>query len=58
MTYLITPLQKKGIKFQWTPWCEESFHYLNRLLTSTPILKIVDPNEDLVVCDSLQIKKY
>jgi hypothetical protein len=43
-------LQKKGIKFEWTVECEENFNLLKELLTSAPILKIVDPNENFVVC--------
>jgi hypothetical protein len=46
----ITSLQKKGIKFEWTSKCEESFQLLKELLTSAPILNIVDPNENFVVC--------
>jgi hypothetical protein len=46
----ITSLQKKGIKFEWTTKCEENFQHLKELLTSAPILKIADPNEDFVVC--------
>ena len=46
----ITSLQKKGIKFEWTPKCEESFQKLKELLTSASVLKIIDPNEDFVVC--------
>ena len=34
--------QKKGIKFEWTSRCEESFQQLKNLLTSAPILKIAD----------------
>jgi len=45
----ITSLQRKGVKFEWTPKCEESFQRLKKLLMSAPILKIVDPNEDFVV---------
>jgi hypothetical protein len=30
--------------------CEENFNLLKELLTSAPILKIVDPNENFVVC--------
>jgi hypothetical protein len=48
--HLITSLQKKGVKFQWTLDCEKSFQHLKRLLTSAPILRIVDPNEDFIVC--------
>jgi hypothetical protein len=46
----ITSLQKKGIKFEWTQECEESFQLLKKLLTSAPILKIADPKNDFVVC--------
>ena len=34
----------------WTDKCEESFQKLKLLLTNTPILKIVDPYGDFVVC--------
>jgi hypothetical protein len=46
----ITSLQKKGIKFEWTTKCEDNFNLLKELLTSAPILNIVDPNENFVVC--------
>ena len=46
----ITSLQKKGINFEWTPRCEESFQQLKNLLTSAPVLKIADPKKDFVVC--------
>ena len=46
----ITSLQKKGIKREWTTECEENVNLLKELLTSAPILKIVDPNESFVVC--------
>ena len=46
----ITSLQKKGVKFQWTLDCEKSFQHLKNLLTSAPILRIVDPNENFTVC--------
>jgi hypothetical protein len=46
----ITSLQRKEKKFQWIEYCEKSFQQLKKLLTSAPILKIVDPNEDFVVC--------
>jgi hypothetical protein len=44
----ITSLQKKGIKFDWTSECEENFNL--ELLTSSPVLKIVDSNESFTVC--------
>jgi hypothetical protein len=43
-------LQRKEKKFQWTEECEKSFQQLKQLLTSAPILRIADPNEDFVVC--------
>jgi hypothetical protein len=46
----ITLLQKKGVKFHWTLDCENSFQHLKQLLTSAPILRISDPNEDFIVC--------
>ena len=38
------------MKFDWTSKCEERFQQLKDILTSAPILKIVDPDEDFVVC--------
>ena len=46
----ITSLQKKGKKFGWIQKCEDSFKKLKTLLTITPILRIVDPNKDFIVC--------
>jgi hypothetical protein len=46
----ITSLQKKGVKFVWSTKCEESFQMLKHLLTSAPVLKIVDPTKDFTVC--------
>jgi hypothetical protein len=46
----ITSLQKKGIKFEWKAKCEEKFNLLKELLSSAPILKVIDPNENCVVC--------
>jgi hypothetical protein len=50
IAHSITSLQKKGIEFKWIIECEENFNLLKKLLTSAPILKIVDPNENFVVC--------
>jgi hypothetical protein len=49
-TYPITSLQKKGTKFNWTQKCQDSFNKLKELLTMTPILKVVDPEKDFIVC--------
>ena len=45
----ITPLQNKGVKFEWNSKCEYSFQRLKEMLTSTPILKIADLNERFIV---------
>ena len=50
VAHAVTSLQKKGIKFEWTLTCEESFQQLNILLTSAPVLKVFDPEKDFVVC--------
>ena len=44
----INSLHKKGKKFVWDKKCEESFNKLKELLTTAPILRIVDPNKDFV----------
>ena len=46
----ITSLQKKGNKFDWNQKCKDSFKKLKTLLTSAPILRIVNPNKEFVVC--------
>jgi hypothetical protein len=46
----ITALQMKGTKFPWTQKCEERFQTLKHLLTHAPVLKIVDPEADFLVC--------
>ena len=46
----ITSLQKKGKRNVWDVKCEEIFNKLKELLTTAPILKIIVPNKDFVVC--------
>ena len=46
----ITSFQRKNVKFVWFPKCEEIFKLLKKLLTNAPILHIVDPKKDFVVC--------
>ena len=46
----ITSFQKKGKKFDWNQKCEDNFKKLKTLLTSAPILRIVDPNKYFIVC--------
>jgi hypothetical protein len=50
IAHSITFLQKKGVRFEWTMDCVRSFHHLKSLLTSASILRIVDSDEDFVVC--------
>ena len=50
IAYPITSLQKKGKKFDWSEKCNESFNKLKHVLSTTPILKIVDPFKYFVVC--------
>ena len=42
VAHAITSLQKKGMKFEWTLRCEESFQQLKNLLTSAPVLKVAE----------------
>jgi hypothetical protein len=46
----ITSLQKKGVNFIWTLEFEEIFQEMKYLLRNTPVLKILDPNKDFLVC--------
>jgi hypothetical protein len=46
----ITSIQRKGIRFEWTTKCEESFQHLKDLLTSAPVLKVAGSNEVFFVC--------
>ena len=50
VAHAITSLQKKGVKFEWTSRCGESFQQLKNLLTSAPILKVADPEKYFVLC--------
>jgi hypothetical protein len=43
-------MQRKENKFQWTNECGKNFQRLKKLLTSAPILRISDPNEDFELC--------
>ena len=50
ITCPMTALQKKANKFLWTTKCEESFQNLKKLLMTTLILRIVNPDGDFVFC--------
>jgi hypothetical protein len=56
--HLVTSLQKKGLKFEWTTKCEGNFNLLKELLTNAPILNIVYPNENFVVCTCMQRRTW
>jgi hypothetical protein len=47
----ITELQKKNKKFVWTEKCAEAFQRLKELLTTTPILKSPNMDEEFLVCN-------
>ena len=50
IAYPITSLQKFFKNFYWREKCTESFIKLKHMSTTTPILKIVDPFKDFIVC--------
>jgi len=50
VAYPITSLQKKGTTFKWSQGCQESFEKLKHLLTTALVLKIANPEEELIVC--------
>jgi hypothetical protein len=45
----ITTFQHKGVKYEWTEECEIAFIELKRLLTSAPILRLLDMEKDFMV---------
>jgi hypothetical protein len=49
----LTNLLHKGIKFEWTDKCQESFQTLKDKLTSAPVLAPPDSRKDFVIfCDA------
>ena len=46
----MTSLENKANNFLWTTNCEEIFQKLKHLLKTEPILQIVDPDGDFIVC--------
>ena len=50
LSHPITPLQKKGVKFDWNPKCEDIFQRIKEMLTSAHVLNIADPKGNFVVC--------
>ena len=45
-----TSLQRKGKIFKWMKECQDSFEKLKLLLTTTPVLRVADPNKEFEVC--------
>ncbi|XP_059075036.1 uncharacterized mitochondrial protein AtMg00860-like [Cryptomeria japonica] len=52
----ITSLQRKGKKFIWLELCETTFWILKECLTSAPILAVIDPLGDVVVCTDASLE--
>ena len=50
MDHPITSLQNKSVNLEWTSKCKDNFQILKEILTSTIVLKIVDPEGNFVVC--------
>ena len=50
IAYPIKYLQKKESKFVLTKKCENNFHQLKPLLTTSPMLKIANPDGKFTVC--------
>jgi hypothetical protein len=50
LAYPITSLQNKGTRFNWSEKCQDSFNKINELLTTAPILKVIDPDKDFTIC--------
>ena len=57
VAHTITSLQKKGIKFEWKPRCEERFQQLKNLLRSAPVLKVADPRKDYFMYVPMHVDK-
>ena len=45
----LTRLTRKGVQFQWTEDCEQSFQTLKLRLTTAPILVLPSPDEEYVI---------
>jgi hypothetical protein len=46
----ITTLQCKGVRYEWTKECDTTFIELKRLITSAPILQVLDMEKYFIVC--------
>ena len=45
----LNALTRKGVEFEWTPMCQESFELLKASLMMEPILTYPDPNLPYVI---------
>ena len=45
----LNALTRKGVEFEWTPICQESFELLKASLMTKPILMYPDPNHPYVL---------
>jgi len=53
ITAPLTRLTRQGVGFQWSDECEESFQKLKTLLTSAPVLTLLEEGVDFTVyCDA------
>ena len=43
-------MQCKGVRYEWIEECDNEFSELKRLLTSAPILWVLDMENDFTVC--------
>ena len=49
----LNSLLKKGIKFEWSPKCQEAFESLKHCLLTAPVLSYPDPNKSFTLtCDA------
>jgi hypothetical protein len=44
----ITTFQQKGVRYEWTEECDSAFINLKRLLTSAPILRVLDMEKEFI----------
>jgi len=48
-TYNMRQLLWKDVRFNWSRECQAELDYLNKCLVSDPVLKPLDPNENLII---------
>lgn len=52
----IISLQRKGKNFVWTKQSDKAFQILKEKLTTTPILRVLDPNRHFTVVTDASIE--